>query len=93
VIEISDRLLASLIPGVHMTQRATPATICFRAFPGADSRIQSGEVALARKDDRKLYPFLLSSRNIGEYVLQRHRFPGLLPDVIPFVTYAERIPT
>jgi hypothetical protein len=93
VIEISDRLLASLIPGVHMTQRATPTTICFRAFPGADSRIQSGEIALARNGDGKLYPFLLSSRNIGEYVLQRHRFPGLLPGVIPHVTYAERIPT
>jgi hypothetical protein len=93
VIEISDRLLASLIPGVHMTQRATPTTICFRAFPGADSRIQSGDIALTRNDDRKIYPFLLSSHNIGAYVLQRHRFPGLLPGVIPYVTYAERIPT
>ncbi len=93
VIEVSDRLLARLIPGVHMTQRATPSTICFRAFPGADSRIQSGEIALTRNDHRKIYPFLLSSRNIGEYVLQRHRFPGLLPGVIPYVTCAERIPT
>jgi hypothetical protein len=93
VIENSDRLLARLIPGVHMTQRATPSTICFRAFPGADSRIQSGEIALTRNDGRKIYPFLLSSRNIGEYVLQRHPFPGLLPGVIPYVTYAERIPT
>jgi hypothetical protein len=91
VIEVSDRLLARLIPGVHMTQRATPSTICFRAFPGADSRIQSGEIALTRNDLR-IYPFLLSSRNIGEYGLQRHRFLGLLPAVIPHVTYAERIP-
>jgi hypothetical protein len=92
VIEVSDRLLARLIPGVHMTQRATPTTICFRAFPGADSRIQSGEIALGRNGDHKLHPFLLSSHNVGEYVLQRHRFPGLLPGVIPHVTYAERVP-
>jgi len=90
VIDISDRLLATLIAGVRMTQRATPETLCFRAFPGGDSRIQSGEIALARNDQRRLYPLLLSSRNIGDYACRRLRFPGLLPVVISYVTYAER---
>ena len=92
VIEISDRLLATLIFGVHMTQRATPATICFRAFPGGDCRIQSGEIALARNNNRKLYPLLLSSHNVGEYACRRYQFPELLPAVISHVTYAERAP-
>lgn len=59
----SERLLASRINGIHLTQRASPSTLCFRAFPGSDSRIQAGQVALQQLGDGRLKPFLLTSRN------------------------------
>lgn len=90
VIDASDRLLAALIPGVHMTQRAGETTICFRPFPGGDSRIQCGEVALTRNSKQKLCPVLLTSTNVKEYSSSRYRFPDLLPPIIPHVTYVER---
>ena len=89
VIDVSERLLEPLIHGVHMTQRATDTTICFRPFPGGDSRIQCGEVVLTRNSKQKLYPVLLTSSNRGQYACRRHRFPALLSSLIPHVTYAE----
>ncbi len=91
VLARSEQLLSGVIRGVHMTQRATPETICFRPFPGADSRIQCGEVALARNAKGRLCPFLLTSQNIAAYRCQRAPFPGILPSVIGEVTYAERL--
>ena len=91
VIGTSDRLLDLLIQGVHMTQRATDTTICFRPFPGGDSRIQCGEVALTRNAKGTLCPILLTSHKVKEFSSRRYRFPGLLPPMIPDVTYAERI--
>jgi len=91
VLDASDRLLAPLILGVHMTQRATNATICFRPFPGGDSRIQCGEVAMTMNSKPKLYPMLLTSGNVADHAYRRYRFPGLIPAVIPHVTYAERL--
>ena len=91
VIDASDGLLAPLIPGVHMTQRATNATICFRPFPGGDSRIQCGEVAMTTNSKLRLYPMLLTSANVADYAYRRYRFPGLVPAVIRHVTYAERL--
>jgi hypothetical protein len=90
VIAESERLLNGVIRGVHMTQRATPDTICFRPFPGADSRIQCGEVALGRNVKGRLCPFLLTSQNIGSYRCQRALFPEILPAVMGEITYAER---
>jgi hypothetical protein len=92
VIDASERLLDPLIRGVHMTQRATESTICFRPFPGGDSRIQCGEVVLARNSKKKVYPVLLTSSNRGQYVCRRYQFPTLLPFLIPHVTYAELFP-
>jgi hypothetical protein len=86
----SERLLKQVIRGIHMTQRATPDTMCFRPFPGADSRIQCGEVALGRNVKGRLCPFLLTSQNVAAYRCQRARFPGILPPVIGEITYAER---
>ena len=91
VIDTSDRLLNHLIHGVHMTQRATDTTICFRPFPGGDSRIQCGEVALTRNAKGTFCPILLTSHKVKEFSSRRYRFPGLLPPMIPHVTYAERI--
>lgn len=89
VIDASERLLEPLIQGVHMTQRATDSTICFRPFPGGDSRIQCGEVVLTKNSKQKLYPVLLTSSNRGQYACRRYRFSELLSSLIPHVTYAE----
>jgi hypothetical protein len=91
VIEASERLLTPLIHGVHMTQRATDATIAFRPFPGGDSRIQCGEVAVTRNHKGKLCPVLLTSSNVHEFATTRHEFAGLLPALIAHVTYAVRL--
>jgi len=92
VIDASERLLDPLIRGVHMTQRATESTLCFRPFPGGDSRIQCGEVVLTRNSKQKLYPVLLTSSNRQQYVCRRYQFPELLSSLIPHVTYAEPFP-
>lgn len=66
----SEHLLGTLIDGVHMTQRASSTTLCFRAFPGSDCRIQAGEVALQIVQQAgvpSLKPFLLTSRNAREH--------------------------
>jgi hypothetical protein len=91
VIAESERLLNEVIRGIHMTQRATPDTMCFRPFPGADSRIQCGEVALGRNVKGRLCPFLLTSQNVGAYHCQCALFPAILPAVIGEITYAERV--
>jgi len=91
VLDASDRLLESMIPGVHMTQRATSATICFRPFPGGDSRIQCGEVVMTRNSKRKLCPMLLTSGNAGHHEYHTYRFPDLVPSVISHVAYTERL--
>jgi hypothetical protein len=87
---VTDYLLTRLVSGVHMTQRATVATIGFRPFPGGDSRAQCGEVVLAHNSKGKLRPVLLTSRNVGSYEPTRLRFPELLPSTVESVTYAEQ---
>jgi hypothetical protein len=91
VIDVSERLLARVIHGIHMTQRATESTICFRPFPGGASRIQCGEVVLSRNDKQRLCPVLLTSTNRDEYSCRKYRFPQILPRIIPYLTYAERL--
>lgn len=91
VVAASERLLAPMIRGVHMTQRATRDTICFRPFPGGDSRIQCGEVALTLNSRQVLCPVLLTSSNSAEYAVQRHCFCDILPGGIRHVTYAARL--
>jgi hypothetical protein len=87
--ELTERMLAGVVRGVRMTQRATGATLGFRPFPGGDSRTQVGEVALAPTAKGTLRAFLLTSRNAGRYHCSRRSLPGLLPAVVPYVTYAE----
>lgn len=88
VTTASERLFEPLIHGVHMTQRATSGTICFRPFPGGDSRIQSGEVGLRSGSGPQLGPILLTSANVAEYLCYRDRQVDVLPGVVPHVTYA-----
>ena len=94
VVDASERVLAPLIKGIRMTQRATDATICFRPFPGGASRIQCGQVVLTgsgSRTKRKFRPVLLTSGSRGYYNCRRYPFPGLLSSLIPWITYAEQL--
>jgi hypothetical protein len=91
VIDASERLLAPLIHGVHLTQRATGTTLCFRPFRGGDSRIQCGLVVLTQNNCGKLHAKLLTTSNLAEFDLHEHCFPDLLPAAISSVTFAETI--
>jgi hypothetical protein len=73
--------------GVHMTQRASKTTICFRPFPGGDSRIQSGKVVLGLNKNNKVYPFLLTSTNYEKIVCENLTFPEILPKSIREITF------
>lgn len=88
VTAVSGSMLEPLIRGVHMTQRATGTTICFRPYPGGDSRIQSGEVGLRTTSGPQLGPVLLTSTNVTDYLCYRDRPIDVLPPVLPHVTYA-----
>lgn len=90
VVATAEQLLGQRINGVHMTQRATSSTICFRPFPGGDSRIQCGEVALTKNGNGKIHPILIT--NVKTYLCQSYRFPDLLPSLVPSITYAESSP-
>lgn len=91
VCAVSEQLFGTIIHGVHMTQRASPTTLCFRPFPGGDSRIQSGQVALMHGEGETIRPVLLTSHNYRRYETQRMRFPDLLPTSVPEVICA--VPT
>lgn len=90
ILELSEQFLAPLMTGIHMTQRATPSTMCFRPFPGGDSRTQCGEVILTRNSKGKLVPTLMT--NVKACACRRHYFPRVLPPMIPYVTVAEHVP-
>jgi hypothetical protein len=60
---VSERLLALRLNGVRLTQRATPNSLGFRAFPGGDSRLQSGEVVVLASARAGPRPLLVTSRN------------------------------
>jgi hypothetical protein len=85
---VTERLLDDLVRGVHMTQRATGATLGFRPFPGGDSRTQSGQVVLGRNKKGRLRPFLMTSRNVDGYESHRLTYPDLLPPSVTHITYA-----
>jgi hypothetical protein len=90
VTGVSERLFNGIIDGVHMTQRASPTTIAFRPFPGGDSRIQTGQVAITRNAKDKLHPVLLTSENIDSFRCENYQFPEILPSVVGGISYAER---
>lgn len=86
---ITDRLLNRIIDGVHMTQRATPATLPFRPFPGGDSRTQCGEVVLTIGSKGQIRPTLLTTRNAANFLCVPMTFPNLLPPSVPQITFAQ----
>jgi hypothetical protein len=59
----TDSRISSAIDGARMTQRAGPSSFGFRAFPGSDSRIQSGEVVLVCRPNGKTVPKLVTSQS------------------------------
>jgi len=93
VVGASERLLDRIIKGIHMTQRASSTTMCFRPFPGGDSRIQSGQVVMTRNADASLRPMLLTSANVDRYECTTFRFADLLPRGIDHVVFAAPLVT
>jgi len=89
ITRISGQLIDAQIDGLHMTQRATPDTICFRAYPGGDSRIQSGQVALKMTVEGDVRPVLLTSHNQSEYDWYRADSSDISPARLDSVICAE----
>ena len=85
---VTGQLLDRLVKGVHMTQRATGATLGFRPFPGGDQRTQAGELVMSRNSNGRLRPMLLTSRNVEDYDCMRLELPGVLPAPMTHVTLA-----
>lgn len=85
---VTDRLFDRLVHEVHMTQRATGATLGFRPFPGGAQRTQAGELALRRTSRGRLRPLLLTSRNVADYDCVRLEMPDVLPSPMTHVTFA-----
>ena len=86
----TEALLARVIRGVRLTQRATDATLAFRSFPGGAQRMQVGEIVLERADGAPPRPILLTSRNRAAYDLTRIAMPGVLPPSVWQVGIARR---
>lgn len=63
VSDQTERRLQSKVDGVRLTQRATASTFGFRAFPGSDSRLQSGDVILTYRHHDRIEPRLITSQS------------------------------
>jgi hypothetical protein len=85
---VTGLLLDRLVQGVHMTQRATGATLGFRPFPGGDQRTQAGELVISRGSKGQLRPMLLTSRNVDDYACVRLELSDVLPAPVTYVTFA-----
>jgi hypothetical protein len=86
----TEALLARVVRGVRLTQRASAATLGFRPFPGGDARMQCGEVALTRLADGRIAPILLTSRNIDAHDCTGIGAAGVLPSPVREITFAAR---
>ena len=85
---VTDHLVDRLVREVHMTQRATGATLGFRPFPGGAQRTQTGELVLRRSSRGRIHPLLLTSRNVAAYDCVRLGLPDALPAPMTYVTFA-----
>jgi len=85
----TETLLGGVVDGVRLTQRASPHTLGFRSFPGGDQRIQVGELALTESAKGGIKPVLLTSRNVGRFVLRVVDVADVLPPSIPAIRYAD----
>lgn len=88
---VTETLLADVVDGVRLTQRATPGTLGFRSFPGGAQRMQVGEIVLDVQRDASMRPLLLTSRNRAAYELARVATPEPLPDEVAHLGCARRL--
>lgn len=88
---VTELLLAKLVDGVRLTQRATSATLAFRSFPGGDQRIQVGKMALTMNSKRRIVPLLVTSRNYNNYRLSELVLNGIPPQTVASILYAAPI--
>lgn len=89
----SDRMMQPFIDGPRLTQRATAATLCFRPFPGGDSRIQAGQVAMALGSRGNIHPVLVTNLSFGHIRLLEFAPPPPLPAQIGTITAVLDWPT
>ena len=87
--EVTESNLAGVVSGVRLTQRATDSTLGFRSYPGGDSRIQAGEIAITHNKKGVLRPVLLTSRNITGYDQYRFELPEGAPESLQQITYVK----
>lgn len=88
---ISERLLSQFYSdGIHLIQRTNEQTLGFRSFPGGDSRIQCGQVALKQNPNGHIIPILITSRNFDEYGLTPFQNKDLVPEPIKEIYYAAK---
>jgi hypothetical protein len=92
ITEVSGQLIDRMVEGLRMTQRATPQTLCFRSFPGGDSRMQSGQVGLRLSAEEAVRPVLLTSHNQHGYNWYRVDASAIVPAAVGPVICAEPLP-
>lgn len=92
IIDVSGQLIDGMVEGLRMTQRATPQTLCFRSFPGGDSRMQSGQVGLRLSATEAVRPVLLTSHNQHGYDWYRVDASAIVPAAVGPVICAEPLP-
>lgn len=83
----TETLLADIVDGVRLTQRATPATLGFRSFPGGAQRIQVGEIVVAVDEAERTRPVLMTSRNRIRYDIRALEVADGLPAAIKEICY------
>ena len=89
---VTESLLATVVDGVRLTQRATSNTLGFRSFPGGDQRIQVGELALCLKGGQNPRPLLLTTRNRDQYHVDFLEIPSSVLTSFSWVTVASPKP-
>jgi hypothetical protein len=87
----ADRLLAPMIRGVHLSERATTGSLGFRPYPGGEASRERGEIVLTRAGRTALTPMRLTAANHADYQVERHAIAGLVPSAAIEVGYAERV--
>lgn len=70
-MDFSAKLISNYIGDeMWFVQYSSGNNLTFRPFPGGASRIQAGDIAL-KKENEKVLPFLLSTKNFSQYNLQK----------------------
>lgn len=72
-MNFSAGLLSNYI-GAEMwfVQYSHGTSLTFRPFPGGASRIQAGDIAL-KKENERVTPFLVSTKNFSQYDVRKHQ--------------------